>query len=208
MLHFNICECDYFLSCVYYFFTRDINWRSFYRLISYYMNKNIYCKSSAIKSLMEFWIQLKSESNSNMFPKRRLSTIANLQVVSRTDTSTDYYRITDAHNAHTIYLFSIFYAKSANSGVLHSLHWVTCCHIALWNMDIKVERFFTFFIIIQVIVWKSCEQHSKFVGECTGGASELSLIFLSPSWTCKEHLQGKQDGTCIFSGYGYVNFRV
>ena len=43
-----------------------------------YINKNIYCKISAIKSLMEFWnlnpinliglIQLKSESNSNVFP--------------------------------------------------------------------------------------------------------------------------------------------
>ena len=38
-----------------YFMTCDINMRSFYRLIVYYINKNIYCKSSAIKSLMEFW---------------------------------------------------------------------------------------------------------------------------------------------------------
>ena len=30
------------------------NWRSFYRLIIYYINKNIYCKSSVKKSLMEF----------------------------------------------------------------------------------------------------------------------------------------------------------
>ena len=47
----------------------------FYHLIIYYINENIYFKSSVIKSLMEFWnlnpirlIQLKSESNSNVSP--------------------------------------------------------------------------------------------------------------------------------------------
>ena len=69
IFYFNICEC----KCEYYtlifananififmFITLcDINRRSFYRLINHLaMNKNIYCKSSAIKSLMEFWIQL------------------------------------------------------------------------------------------------------------------------------------------------------
>ena len=79
ILHSNIRECEYYcLFYVYYFITCDINWRSFYRLIIYYINKNIYCRSSAIKSLMEFWnmnpispiglIQLKSESNSNVSP--------------------------------------------------------------------------------------------------------------------------------------------
>ena len=60
ILHFNIHECKYYFDFyVYYFsytlYTCDINWRSFFRLIIYYINKNIYCKSSTIKSLIEFW---------------------------------------------------------------------------------------------------------------------------------------------------------
>ena len=61
--------------------------------------------------------QLKSESNSSVSPSDVCQlAIANLQVVSRTDTSTDYYRITDAHKAHSIFLFS-----------LQNLKFLVCC---------------------------------------------------------------------------------
>ena len=71
ILHFNIRECEYYFHFyVYYFIKCDINWRIFYRLIIYYANKNIYCKNSAIKSLMEFW-------NLNPIPMCPLVTFGN-----------------------------------------------------------------------------------------------------------------------------------
>ena len=82
-----------------------INWRSFYHLIiyRYYINKNIYCKSSAIKSLMEFWnmnpieiwIQLKSESYSNVSP---CDVVLLLQIAS-SQSNRHKYRLRQNHRS-------------------------------------------------------------------------------------------------------------
>ena len=73
--------------------------------------------------------QLKSESNSSVSPSDVLPTIANLQVVSRTDTSTDYYRITDATQRASVYfLFSLQNLKILVCGT-------ESYPVILWNME-------------------------------------------------------------------------
>ena len=136
ILLFNIRECEYYFHFyVYYFMTCDINWRSFYRLIIYYINTNIYCTSSAVKSLLEFWnLNPINLINPNPIPVCPLATFRNYCKIASSQSNrhkTDYYRITDAHNTHSIFLFS-----------MQNLQILVCCtesypviYIALWNME-------------------------------------------------------------------------
>ena len=101
ILHSNIRECEYYFNFyVYYFMTCNINWKRFYRLVIYYIYKKKYCKSSAIKSLMKFW-------NLTLVAKTTFGNYCKLASSQSSRHKSDYYRITDAHNAHSIFLFSV-----------------------------------------------------------------------------------------------------
>ena len=81
---------------------------------------------------MKFWIQLiqldYSNWNLNSVPMCPLATFDNYCKLASSQSNRHKYRLLQNHRcAQRAQYISIFYAKSANSGVLH---WVMCCHIA------------------------------------------------------------------------------